>query len=124
MALDLDFDSINAQLRNAEPGEIISWALSLGRPTISTTSFGRNAAVMLHLVSQVDKSVPTVWVDTGYNLRDTYLVAERLMRDLELDMRIYSPQLTSERRNANMGGVPTVEAAKAGTPPGAGYRLP
>jgi phosphoadenosine phosphosulfate reductase len=109
MAIDLDFDSINAQLRGAKPSEIISWALSLGRPTIATTSFGRNAAVMLHLVSQVEKSLPTVWVDTGYNLRDTYLVAERLMRELDLNMHIYSPQMTSERRNAIMGGVPTVE---------------
>ena len=109
MALDLDFDSINAQLRDADPGEIVRWALSLGRQTIATTSFGKNAAVMLHLVSEEDKSVPTVWVDTGYNLRDTYLVAERLIRDLNLSMHVYSPQMTSERRNAIMGGVPTIE---------------
>ena len=108
-AVELDFDSINAQLRDADPGEIVRWALSLGRPTIATTSFGKNAAVMLHAVSQVDTAVPTVWVDTGYNLRDTYLVAERLMRDLELNMRVYSPNMTSERRNAIMGGVPTIE---------------
>ena len=107
--MELDFDSINAQLRDAGPGEIVRWALSQGRPTISTTSFGKNAAVMLHLVSQVDKSVPTIWVDTGYNLRDTYLVAEKLMRELELNMHIYSPSMTSERRNAIMGGVPTIE---------------
>ncbi len=107
--MDLDFDSINAQLRDAEPGEIVRWALSQGKPTIATTSFGKNAAVMLHLVSEVDRQVPTVWVDTGYNLRDTYLVAERLMRDLELNMRVYSPSMTSERRNAIMGGVPTIE---------------
>ncbi len=109
MSLDLDFDSINAQLRDADPGEVVRWALSQGRPTIATTSFGRNAAVMLHLVSRQDKDVPTVWVDTGYNLRDTYLVAERLIRDLELNMHIYSPHMTSERRNAIMGGVPTIE---------------
>ncbi len=107
--MELDFDSINAQLRDAGPGEIVRWALSQGRPTISTTSFGKNAAVMLHLVSEVDKSVPTIWVDTGYNLRDTYLVAEKLMRELELNMHIYSPSMTSERRNAIMGGVPTIE---------------
>ncbi len=107
--MELDFDSINAQLRDATPGDIVRWALSQSRPTISTTSFGRNAAVMLHLVSEVDKSVPTIWVDTGYNLRDTYLVAEKLMRELELNMHVYSPSMTSERRNAIMGGVPTIE---------------
>lgn len=107
--MDLDLDSINASLRNASAGEVVQWALELGRPTIATTSMGRNAAVMLHLVSEVDKDLPTVWVDTGYNLRDTYLVAERLIRDLSLNIHVYSPQMTSERRNAVMGGIPTVD---------------
>jgi len=107
--MDLDIDSINAELRDRPPGEIVAWALSLARPTINTSSFGRNAAVMLHLVSEQDKSVPVVWVDTGYNLRDTYLVAERLIRDLDLNVHVYSPQMTSERRNAIMGGVPTIQ---------------
>jgi phosphoadenosine phosphosulfate reductase len=105
----MDFDSVNASLRNASAQDVVRWALELGRKTIATTSMGRNAAVMLHLVSEVDKSVPTIWVDTGYNLRDTYIVAERLIRDLEVNMHVYSPQMTSERRNAIMGGIPTVD---------------
>ena len=107
--MDLDLDTVNASLRGASATEVVQWALGLGRPTIATTSMGRNAAVMLHLVSQVERAVPTIWVDTGYNLRDTYLVAERLIRDLELNMHVYSPQMTSERRNAIMGGIPTVD---------------
>ncbi len=107
--MDLDLDTVNASLRGASATEVVQWALGLGRPTIATTSMGRNAAVMLHLVSPVDRAVPTIWVDTGYNLRDTYLVAERLIRDLELDIHVYSPQMTSERRNAIMGGIPTVD---------------
>ena len=107
--LDLDLDSVNASLRDASASEIVRWALALQAKTIATTSMGKNAAVMLHLVSEVDKHVPTIWVDTGYNLRDTYIVAERLIRDLELDIHVYSPQMTSERRNAIMGGVPTVD---------------
>jgi phosphoadenosine phosphosulfate reductase len=107
--VELDLESVNATLRAASAEEIVRWALDLGRPTIATTSMGRNAAVMLHLVQQVDCSVPTIWVDTGYNLRDTYVVAERLIRDLGLNMHVYSPQTTSERRNAIMGGIPTVD---------------
>jgi len=107
--LELDFDSINSTLRDASAVEIVAWALGLGRRTIATTSMGRNAAVMLHLVRQVDKSLPTIWVDTGYNLRDTYVVAERLIRDLEVNIHVYSPQMTSERRNAIMGGIPSVD---------------
>jgi phosphoadenosine phosphosulfate reductase len=108
-ALELDFESVNAGLRDASPQEVVRWALGLGRKTIATTSMGRNAAVMLHLVGQIDKTLPTIWVDTGYNLRDTYVVAERLIRDLEVNIRVYSPEMTSERRNAIMGGIPTVE---------------
>ena len=107
--MDLDIDKLNAELRDRPPGEIVAWALSQGKRTMNTTSFGRNAAVMLHLVSEQDPTVPVVWVDTGYNLRDTYLVAERLIRDLKLNMHIYSPEMTSERRNAIMGGVPTIQ---------------
>ncbi len=107
--LDLDLDSVNDSLRDADAGDVVRWALAQQVPTIATTSMGRNAAVMLHLVSQIDKSVPTIWVDTGYNLRDTYIVAERLIRDLELNMHVYTPEMTSERRNAIMGGIPTVD---------------
>lgn len=107
--MQLDLEAANAELRDATPQQVVRWALDQGKRTISTTSFGRNAAVMLHLVSSIDPKLPTVWVDTGYNLRDTYLVAERLMRDLSLNMHIYSPEVTSERRNAVMGGVPTME---------------
>jgi phosphoadenosine phosphosulfate reductase len=107
--LELDFDSINSTLRDASAVEIVAWALGLGRKTIATTSMGRNAAVMLHLVHQIDKSLPTIWVDTGYNLRDTYVVAERLIRDLQVNIHVYSPQMTSERRNAIMGGIPSVD---------------
>ncbi len=107
--LDLDLAAANARLRDAEAPDIVRWALALGQPTIATTSFGRNAAVMLHLVSEADKSLPTIWVDTGYNLRETYIVAERLIAQLGLNMHVYSPRMTSERRNAIMGGVPTIE---------------
>lgn len=107
--MSIDLKSANEALRGASATAIVQWALALGKPTIATTSMGRNAAVMLHLVSSEDPAVPTVWVDTGYNLRDTYVVAERLIRDLALDIRVYSPLMTSERRNAIMGGIPTVD---------------
>lgn len=108
-APELDLQSVNASLRDAGALDVVCWALGLGRPSIATTSMGRNAAAMLHLVQQIDKTIPTIWVDTGYNLRDTYLVAERLIRELELNIHVYTPSMTSERRNAIMGGIPTVD---------------
>jgi len=105
----VDIEKINQQLHDASATEIVAWALSQGKKTIATTSFGKNAAVMLNVISQVDQTVPAVWVDTGYNLRDTYVVADKLIKRIPLDYHIYSPLMTSERRNAVMGGIPTMD---------------
>ncbi|MBT8139053.1 MAG: phosphoadenosine phosphosulfate reductase family protein [Gammaproteobacteria bacterium] len=111
--MELDLPAINAQLKDANASEIIRWALSLRVATISTTSFGVNAAVMLHLAQQVEPGLPVVWVDTGYNLRETYVIAQRLIDSLDLNMQVFIPEITAERRNAIMGGIPTIEEAEA-----------
>ena len=106
---DLDLEQINRDLKNQAPEDIIRWALCLGKKTIMTTSFGYNSAVSLHLLSKIDPSVPVVWVDSGYNVKDAYVVADTLMKDLHLNMHIYNPDMSAERRNALMGGIPSLE---------------
>jgi phosphoadenosine phosphosulfate reductase len=105
----MDIAKVNEELRSASPEEIIRWATSQGKRVIASTSFSPKSAVMLNLVSQVDKSIPVVWVDSGYNVRDTYLVAEQLINRLSLDIRVYIPEMTAERRNALMGGIPQID---------------
>jgi phosphoadenosine phosphosulfate reductase len=105
---DLDIANINKQLSNSSPQEIVAWALSLGKKTITTTSFSPNSAVMLNLITEQDKTVPVVWVDTGYNTRDTYVVAEKIIQEMDLNMHIFSPISTSARRDATMG-IPSPE---------------
>ena len=104
--MDLDLAKINQQLRDKSPAEIIAWAVSLNKQVMTTTSFAQNSAVMLHLITQVDASVPVVWIDSGYNVPDTYRVAEQLMDQLKPNMMIYTPEMTAERRNAILGGIP------------------
>ena len=99
----LDLEQQNQALRDAPALDIVRWAQSRQAPLIATTSFSPNAAVMLHLVSQVDNTIPVVWIDSGYNTRDTYLVAEQLIDQLDLDIHVYSPRMTSARRDALMG---------------------
>jgi phosphoadenosine phosphosulfate reductase len=106
---DLDLKAINAQLRDKSPREIIEWATTLGKRVFATTSFGPNSALMLNEISAVSKEIPVVWVDHGYNVKPAYLVAEELMNLLDLDMRIYVPEVTAERRTALMGGIPSVD---------------
>lgn len=104
----IDLDAINSQLAGKSPQEIIAWALQQEGPIISTTSFGKNAAVTLHMVAEQAPELPVIWVDTGYNMRDTYVVAQKLIDRLNLNMSIFIPEMTKDRRDAIMG-VPTVE---------------
>lgn len=107
--MQIDINSVNQSLREASAEGVVRWALDQNRTTILTTSMGRNAAAMLHLVTRIDPAVPVIWVDNGYNLRDTYIIAERLIQQLNLNIHVYSPLMTSERRNAIMGGIPTID---------------
>ncbi len=104
--MSLDIDKLNQELKEATPTEIVQRAMSFGDRVIATTSFAPNAAAMLHLVTEVDANTPVVWVDSGYNVPDTYRVAEVIMDRLKPNMQIYIPQWTAERRNAIMGGIP------------------
>jgi len=104
--MDLDLDSLNQQLRDQSPADIIRWAACLGEPMMGSTSFAPNAAVMLKLITDVAPETPIVWVDSGYNVPDTYRVAEKLIKRLQPNLRVYIPEVTAERRNALMGGIP------------------
>lgn len=106
---DLDLAQINNELKTQSPQAIIRWALSLQKNTIMTTSFGFNSAVSLHLLSSIDRSVPVVWIDSGYNVKDAYITAEKLIHDLQLNMHIVNPLMSAERRTALMGGIPGID---------------
>ena len=103
---ELDLKAINRDLRDKTPKEIIRWSLSLNKNVFASTSFSPNSAALLHMVTHVSPQMPIVWVDSGYNVADTYRTAEQIMKMLNLNMHIYIPQITAERRNALMGGIP------------------
>ena len=107
--MELDLDKINAELRHAAPEAIVRWALNQGLPAIASSSMGPGAGVMLHLVSRLAPSLPVVWVDTGYNLPETYRTAEALRERLDLNLHVYTPAMTAERRQALYGPIPSIE---------------
>ncbi|KGE03874.1 phosphoadenosine phosphosulfate reductase domain-containing protein [Pseudohaliea rubra] len=107
--MGLDLDRINAELRHAAPEAIVRWALARGLPAIASSSMGPGAGVMLHLVSRLAPSLPVIWVDTGYNLPETYRTAEALRERLDLNLQVYTPALTAERRQALYGPIPGIE---------------
>lgn len=106
---ELDLSTINAQLRDAHPKDIIKWALGLKKKTIVTTNFGPFEAVILHLIHQQRPETPVICVDHGYNTEATYRFAAELSQTLELNMHYYTPKVTRARREATLNGVPSID---------------
>jgi len=103
---EADIKQFNELLRYKSPQEIIRWTKTLGLKVFSSTSFSPNAGGLLHMISEEAPEMPVIWVDSGYNMPDAYKTAEKLMQRLNLNMHIYNPSMSAERRNALMGGIP------------------
>ena len=110
MVAAIKLELANSELTDKTPREIIEWAVNQNRNTIVTTSFGPFSAVMLHLATRVQPDIPVVWVDSGYNTRETYLYAEKLIQDLNLNIQVIIPEMTAARRSALMGGIPNPDS--------------
>lgn len=86
------------------PEAIVRWTRdSFHDDIILTSSFGGESAVMLHLVSRTIPSIRVVFIDTGYLFPETYRFVEELRQRLDLDVRVYAPELTSARLEALHG---------------------
>lgn len=70
---------------------LIRRALQPATRPITSTKFGPESAVLLHMVTNEKPDIPVVWVDTGYNTRATQLFADRLTSQLDLNLHIYRP---------------------------------
>lgn len=106
--MDIDTARANAELAGRHPQEIVSWAAGLGGRTIVTTNFGPYEAVILRMAGAAQPDMDVVWVDSGYTTRQTYLFAEKLIKDLNLNIHVFNPLMSAARRDAIMG-IPDVD---------------
>ncbi|UTF60608.1 phosphoadenosine phosphosulfate reductase family protein [Gilvimarinus sp. DA14] len=101
--------TLNTQLRDSSPGDIIAWACEQKLKTVCTTNFGPHEAAVLQLVSQHGKNTPIICVDHGYNTKTTYQIAEELTQRFQLNVDYFTPKITSARRQAVLGGFPDLD---------------
>ena len=111
---DLNLPLINQLLADIPASDLIKWSASaFNEGLVMSTSFGIQAAVMLHLVTQVIPNIPVIWVDTGYLPIETYTFAEVLTQRLQLNLKVYQSPMTPARMEAIHGKLweePKVEA--------------
>jgi phosphoadenosine phosphosulfate reductase len=99
---------LNLQFKGIPPEEIISWAIQYGQSPVLTTNFRPYEVAILHAVTDVNRDIPVIWCDTGYNTPNTYRHAEELIYRLGLNIKLYVPKQTSAHRDAVMG-IPDID---------------
>ena len=97
-------DELNALLESQSAEQRVQWALRNGAPGFAlSSSFGAQAAVMLHLVTQQQPDIPVILVDTGYLFPETYRYADQLVDQLDLNLKVYRPQIGIAWMEARFG---------------------
>jgi phosphoadenosine phosphosulfate reductase len=86
----LDLAALNTEFRELRASERVATALEkLPGQYVLSSSFGAQAAVSLHLLTQFAPRIPVVLIDTGYLFPETYRFIDELTRRLDLNLKTY-----------------------------------
>src|SRR5512139_1303162 len=95
---------INRVLEGWSAQDRVQWAFAhLEEEFVLSSSFGIQAAVMLHLVTQVYPDIPAILTDTGYLFPETYRFIDRLTERLKLNLKIYRAEMSPAWQEARFG---------------------
>lgn len=104
ISADIDPEELSSVLAPLRGGERLRLLYEqLGERLVASTSFGLQAAVMLHLIHEHAPKIPVVFIDTGFLFPETYQYAEELASIFNLDIRIYQPTISAARMRALWG---------------------
>ena len=86
----VDPTAADRRLSGLPAAERIEWAVAqYGDSLVLSTSFGAQAAVMLHMATRIAPAIPVVFIDTGYLFPETYLFADQLTKRLGINLKVY-----------------------------------
>ncbi len=99
-----ELEHANQVLAKATAEERVAYALMRWKPNIVlSSSFGAQAAVLLHMVTRQWPDIPVVLLDTQYLFPETYTFADELTARLGLNLKVYSSPLSREWQEARHG---------------------
>ena len=91
------FDSLSVHQRIEQAQELLPGLHVL------TSSFGAQAAVMLHLVNEVIPNIPVILLDTGYLFPETYRFIDELTERLKLNLRVFRSDASPAWQESRFG---------------------
>jgi len=100
----LQAELANQVLLKAPAQERVQWAMQhLPHGQVLASSFGIQAAVMLHLVTVARPDIPVIFIDTGYHFPETYRFVDQLHDRLDLNLHIYRARHSAAWQEARHG---------------------
>lgn len=75
---------VAARLERADARSVLAWAMTTLPRVAVTSSFGTDSAVLLHLVAQLDPSIPVLFLETGLHFHETLTYRRELSERLGL----------------------------------------
>ena len=97
-------EELNAQLEARSAEQRVEWALQNGPANAAlSSSFGAQASVMLHMLSQQKPDIPVILIDTGYLFPETYRFADELQERLKLKLQVFRPLVSRAWMEARHG---------------------
>ena len=104
LALASQLELANQQLAPLNAEQRIAWTLeNLPQQVVLSSSFGIQAAVMLHLVTQQAPDIPVILTDTGYLFPETYQFIDQLTERLNLNLKVFRSDLVPAWQEARFG---------------------
>lgn len=95
---------VQSQLKNLKAEERLEWARQeFNHEFVTTTSFGIQSSVLLHMLHKRKTNVQVIWVDTGYLPPETYKYAEQLLDQLDLNLKVVQSKISPARMEAKYG---------------------
>ena len=99
-----ELEQLNQTLAGAAAEARVAFALERWQPNIVlSSSFGAQAAVLLHMVTRQQPDIPVVLLDTQYLFPETYKFADELTARLGLNLKVYQSFVSREWQEARHG---------------------
>jgi len=91
-------------LKHQSPQRIVRWAVNtFGPGLVMTSSFGLNGVALIHMLQEIARDVPLVFVNTGYLFDETLETKRQIETAYEVKVLTFRPALSMEAQEHQYG---------------------
>jgi phosphoadenosine phosphosulfate reductase len=97
-------EQLNVWLETQSPQRVLGWAVDFfGAGLVMTTAFGLNGVALIHMLQEITRDVPLVFVDTGLLFEETLETKRQIEQVYGLQVWTWRPRLSIEAQAQQYG---------------------